>query len=236
MFESPLGGILGATTCSVYRLDPTGTVPLEPIPDLLPGVFTPFRVTLDIVESEQYQSECEITQHAIQDFLDTISHVHVRLDVLTVNGTLGAGLKPMPALPGPGLPGPGIPSPAIPGAFARLDLLRVKNLRRLQKARVPLMVVTPRDSLAKCFLATVASSYAKDDGDQTTVTLVFIEARVVSPLLGAEVAPDYPAQAAGNNAASGGGQAATTTVDAGATAPSAPGAAPTYPSAVGPPS
>jgi hypothetical protein len=213
--ESPLGGFLGTTTLSVYRLDPTGTVPIEPIPDLVPGVFTPFRVTVDIVDSEQLISECDVTQHPVQDFLDVVSHVHKRLEVLTVSGTLGAALKSLP-----------FDGPVPPGAFARLDLLRIRNLRRIQDSRAPVMVVTPRNALARAFIASVNPQWGSSDGEQTIVTMTFVEARMVSPLLGAEVAPDYPAQEAGNNAASGGGQAPTATADGGATASPTPGVAP----------
>lgn len=219
---SPLGGILGATTCSVYRLDPTGTVPLEPIPDLVPGVFTPFRVTLDIVDSEQMASECDVTAHPVQDFFDVTSHVHKRLDMLNITGTLGAGLKPLP-----------FQGPSAPSAFARLDLLRVKNLRALQASRAPLMVVTPRNSLAKCFLASVVPSWTSADGERTTISLGFIEARLVSPLVGEAIVPDFPEQSAGNNAASGGGQAQTAPVGVEGFSDGTPGVAPDVPIAAG---
>jgi hypothetical protein len=192
--ESPLGGILGATTCSVYRLDPTGSFPVEPLPDVLPGVFTPFRVTLDLVEQEMLQSDCDVTQHPVQDFLDVVSHVHKRPDSLTVTGVLTAALK--------------TPIQGLPSAGVRFDLIRVRNLRRLQAQRAPLMVVTPHASLAKCFLASVSPTWGRADGEQTTISLTFVEARLVSPLLGAEVVPDFPAQESGNSKVIDAGQVA----------------------------
>lgn len=220
--ESPLGGVLGATTCSVYRLDPSGTVPLEPVPDLVPGVFTPFRVTLDVVDNEQLQSRARVTQHPVQDFLDVTSNVHIELEVLSVSGVLGASLKQLPF---------GGPTP--PGAFARLDLLRVGNLKKLQRARQPLMVVTPRQALARCFLADLVTQWATADGEQTQVQLTFIEARIASPIMGSDVAQDYPEQTPGANAKTGGGHAPTTAAQGGATADPTPGVAPAYPQAVG---
>lgn len=212
---SPLGGFLGATTCSVYAIDPISGTPFEPIPDLLPGVFTPLRVTLDMVSSEDAPSEAVVTEHAIPDFLDVTSHVHLPLRRLNITGVLIAGMKSPPA-----------ELPESPAPFVRLDLLRVDNLRRLQRLRQPLMVVTPRNALAKCFLTGIAPSWASEDGERTTIALSFTEARVVSPELGV-LLPDYPAQVPGNNSASGGGGVPVTPSPFDAVTPTTPGVAPT---------
>jgi hypothetical protein len=218
--ESPLGGNLGATTLSVYRLDPTGTVPVEPLPDVVPGVFTPFRVTMDVVDSEQISNNAEVTRHPVQDFLDVVSHIHPRLRVMTVAGTLGALPKLAPFVD---------VAPPNPAGFARFDLLRIRNLERMVRARALVMVVSPRFSMARAVLANVTPAWSKEDGRRTAVSLTFVEVRLVSPLLGAEVVPDYPGQAPGNNVASGGGQSGTTQLGVRGEAPGTVGLSPRVP-------
>ena len=194
---SPLGGNLGATTCSVFQLDPMGIAALEPLADIIPGV-TPLRVTFDMVDGETATYEYDVTEHAIQAFVDVTTNVHKRLEMITITGTLGA----MPPL----LPMGAVPTP--PGL--RLDLIRVANLKSIADQRSPIMLVTPRVGLAKAFITTIQQVWSPPSGDSTVVTLTVKEARIVSIITGDLIAPDYPSQAPGNNAASGGGQASTT--------------------------
>lgn len=214
LVESPLGGNLGATTASFFKLDPTGTAALEPLIDLIPGI-TPLRITFDMVDNESATFDFDVTEHAIQDFLDVTSNIHKKLRQITISGTLGAT---PPLLP--------VPAPPIPGSTARLDLLRVKNLVALADQKQMIMFVTPRVSMAKGILVNVQQQWSPPDAESTRVGVTIREARLVSPLTGDLVAPDYPSQTPGNNATSGGGQSSTTP---------ATGSAQNFPSAVGPP-
>lgn len=210
---SPLGGNLGATTCSIFRLDPLGLMALEPLVDLVPGV-SPLRVTFDMVDGEQASFDYDVTEHAIQSFLDVTSNVRKRLETISVTGFLGA----MPPFLGSFAP------PSIPGL--RLDLIRIANLKSIADARSPVMVVTPRIGLAKAFITSISQPWSPSDGESTVITVTFREARLVSPITG-DLIPDFPSQAPGNNAVAGGGQVGTSAAGQTATPSATPGVAPT---------
>lgn len=214
--ESPLGGNLGASTASFFRLDPaTFTVPIEPIVDLVPGV-TPLRVTMDMVDSETLQLDYDVTENSLQDFTDVASNVRRRLRRVSVTGTLSR-LAPLSPL--------GVPPPPTPPGL-QLDLLRARNLQAMADARLPMMFVSPRTSLARAFISSYSQPWSPDNGESLIVTLQLVEARLVSPIT-APVAQDYPAQAPGNNAATGGGQQSSKVVETQTpTPPTAPGNAP----------
>jgi len=214
LVPNPLGGNLGATTCSVFRLDPLGVTALEPIADIVPGL-SPLRVTFDMVDGEQAIYEYDVTEHAIQSFLDVTSNVRKRLEQITITGLVASAppLLPMGAAPSP---------PEL-----RLDLIRAANLKAIADSRSPVMVVTPRVGLAKAFITLIQQGWSPAQGDSTVVNLTVREARLVSPLTGDLIAPDYPSQSPGNNAATGGGQAATTPVGQTATPSGTTGVPPT---------
>jgi hypothetical protein len=196
----PFGGNLGAFTASIYRIDPFTGIPFEPLPDVVPGV-TPLRVTIDCVDGESATYEYDVTEHAIQGLVDITTNVRRRLERLTIQGTLSGAPPLLPidlGLDAPPLP-PGLPSV---GSIVRLDLMRFKNLKSVADARLPVMVVTPRVSLAKAFITSLSHSWGPDDGESTQVSIAFVEARIVSPLTG-DIAVDYPAQTPGNNASGG---------------------------------
>lgn len=215
LLPSALGGNLGAFRASIFRLDPFGVVPLEPLPDIVPGV-TPLRVTLDMVDGEQAVYDYDVTEHAIQALADVTANVRKRLETITITGTLGATLPMVP----------GAAAPAF-GSFTRMDLLRARNLKAIADARAMVMVVTPRVSLARAFITSIQQSWSPSDGESTIVTVSFREARLVSPVIGVSLAPDFPAQPPGNSAAVGGGQSVVTPINTTATASSTPGVAPT---------
>jgi len=214
--ESPLGGNLGTSTASFFKLDPvTFTAPIEPVVDLVPGV-TPLRITMDMVDSETLQLDYDVTKNSLQDFTDVASNVRRRLRRVSVTGTLSR-LAPLTPL--------GVPPPPTPPGV-QLDLLRARNLQALADARLPIMFVSPRTSLARAFIESYSQPWSPDNGESLVVTLQLIEARLVSPVTGAP-AQDYPAQTPGNNATTGGGQQASKTVETQTpTAPTAPGNAP----------
>ena len=210
---SPLAGWLGGETASFFQLDPTGTTPVEPVADIVPGV-TPFRITVDVVESEQQSRRYRTTRNAIQDFGDATSNNYAELVQVTIQGTLSA-VGPL--------------SVAVGAAFnpgARLDLLRMANLEALADRRRPIMFVSPRISMAKAFIVGLDRIWTPDHGESTGVSITLLEARIVSPLEVAAI-PDVDSLEPGNNAAQGGGDGAVQSSSAqpvsGATGQSAPG-------------
>lgn len=218
-YQSPLGGNLGSYTACFYKLDPaTFTFPLEPLPDLVPGIFTPLRVTLDIVDSESMTLTYDVTEHAVQSFLDVTTNVKKRLRGMTITGTFGGTPPLLPLIGG---------VPPVPGSFARLDILRLNTLQAIADAREPIMVVTPRHSMHRAIITSVSDSWGPADGEQMAVTVTLKEARLVSALIADSVAQDFPAQETANNADVGGGQSGTTEV----TGPNTPPFSPTGPPA-----
>jgi hypothetical protein len=200
--QSPLGGVLGAKTCSIFRLDPfTATIPLEPLLDIVPGV-TPMRVTLDMIDNETVSHTYALTTHALVDVADATSNVHRELEKMTIAGTLSANIPiPIPVLPLQALPNP--------LGILRLDLIKLRNLRQMGKDRQPVMVVTPRYAMARAFIGKIDATWKPDDGESIQVSIEFTECRIVSPQVGPALQADYSAQLPGNNAPTGGGQAAT---------------------------
>ena len=196
LVKSPLGGIVGATTCSFFKLTPAG-IPFEPIPDLVPGI-TPRRITFDMIDGQSESIDFDVTEHAVQSFLDITSNIHERLNTMTITGTLGAT---PPLLP--------VPAPPVPGSNARLDLIRVENLKALARQKQPVMVVTPIVGFASAAIVNCTPQWSPALAESMTVSVSIKEVRIVSPIAGALI-QDFPSQAPGNNAVSGGGQSATT--------------------------
>lgn len=240
-WKSPLGGgNPGAFTASVFALDPTARIPLEPLFDFIPGL-TPLRVTFDLVNSESIVLEYSITEHVIQGNLagtptEITAHIRKSLETLTITGTLAGQFQPTITPQIPGLPtiqatppiAPGSPfqpsMPPQPPVLVRLDLLRFENLKAIADARRPVMVVTPRFTLIPAGIASLNPTWSNDMGEKMLITMTFREVRIVSPL--AIQSGDFAAMASGNNADSSGG-AAPQTVNAKLTPSDAPGVAPT---------
>ena len=213
--DSGLSGVLGLVTCSIFALDPTGTVPIEPVLDLVPGV-TPFRVTFDVIKSENKSAKYRVTTNTLQDFSDTTPNVHQDLAEITVTGVLSS-MGPLSLAGGP-----------VPTLGARLDLLRIANLERIADKRRPVMVVTPRISLSKAFITNISRPWSPSDGESTVVQISFIQARILSPLLGAALL-DTASLAAGNTATTGGGTQAGSTSNVPSGSPGATtGSVPTW--------
>lgn len=210
--KSPLGGILGARTMAFYRLDSTGTQPIEPLGDLIPAL-TSDRVTLDMVDSEDVERSYSVTMNALQDFTSATSNVHKNPGRITVSGTLVSSVDL--ALAG-----------SVGFAGLRADLIRVANLEELADARQPIMVVSPRVSMARAFIESISRSWNPDQGENTLITVALVEARIVSPLTANEVIADVAASATGNNSTTQAGSQAAPTVQ---TQTLVPGAAPGLP-------
>lgn len=194
-------GQLGIVTCSVFRLDPTGTVPVEPVVDIVPGV-TPFRVTIDVITQEQKTSNYRVTRNTLQDMTDTTPNNHRELEVINVSGVLSS-MGPLTVAGGP-----------PPATFGfRLDLQRINNLERLAAERRPVMVVTPRVSLASAFITSISRPWTPANGESTPVTITFMETRVLGVGQAIAALADTDSLAAGNTASTGGGTQAPQATD-----------------------
>ena len=214
LVQSPLGGIVGATTASFFKLTPVG-IPFEPLLDLVPGL-TPLRITFDMIDGESESIDFDVTEHAVQSFLDITSNIHERLNSISITGTLGAV--------GPMLP---VPQPPAPAGLTRLDLLRIENLKSLAKKKQPVMCVTPRVGFPFAAFVNITPQWTPALGESSTVTVQLKEVRIVSPIAGPLV-EDFAAQTPANNAASGGGQSATSDVAGDATASEVDGLPPAF--------
>lgn len=190
--KNPLGGNLGARTASFFRLDPLGNVPIEPLLDLVPA-FTPNRITFDMIDQEDFDLSFLVTENALQDFSSAQSNIHHNLDRITVSGTVISSIN-LPLIGSVGTPGiPGF------GGGLRLDLIKTENLRELALRREPIMYVSPRESLPKCFIARIGKSWNPATGDNSILVVDLVEARIVNPLLAKSAIPDVANSATGNN-------------------------------------
>lgn len=218
--ENPLGGILGARTASFYRLDATGTVPVEPVADIRPA-FSPDRVVLDMVDSESLTRNYQVTTNALQDFTSATSNVHRDLIRISITGTL-IGSIDLAFLGSVGLGGiPGF------GGGLRSDLLKFANLEELADKREPVLVVTPRISLPRAFIESISRTWEPGNGENTIVTVSVVEARIVNPLTAFDSVPDVAGSFTGNNEISPqGAQAPAPVVTQQVTPPQVFGAAP----------
>jgi len=194
-------GLIGRSTASFFALDPTGTTPIEVLPDLVPGV-TPLRITFDLIDQESFVEEWDVTENSLQDFTDITSNIRRRLRSLSITGTLSS------TPPGPAF---GVPPPPTPAGL-RVDLIRAQALSQLAARRRPVAVVTPRVSLPRAVFTSISRPWSPDNGQSTIITVTLREARIVSPITADAISPDFGAQVPGNNQATGGGQQAGTEV------------------------
>ena len=213
--KSPLGGILGVRNASFFRLDPLTATPIAPLGDLI-APFFPDKMSLDVVDSEDYELNYSITENPLQDFTSASSNVHKDLERVTVSGTLVSSID-LGILGSVGLP------------LLRSDLLKIANLERIADKREPILFVSPRVSMAKCFIASILRSWNPELGDNTNVTISLVEARIVNPLQADAVVPDVAGSFTGNNAASAVGTQAPSSIGFNlSTQPGAFGLPPTF--------
>lgn len=199
-----LVGMLATYTCSVFRLNKLGT-PIEPVADIVPGV-TPFRATLDAITVEEFLRSYSVTRHAIQNLTDVTVHRKRELQVLNVSGIISAA--PAPSVTG-------LPLHAPTGGF-RLDLLRKSMFERIADRGEPVMVITPRHSLARAWLVAMRTPWQVTDGRSTRIQLSFIEARLAQPSLVAAI-KDLDSLEPGNTTTTSAGEQAGTDVNTSAT-------------------
>jgi len=204
--KSPLGGLLGTRTVSFYRLDPTGTVPIEPLGDLVPPLGSD-RVTFDMIDSEDGEQSYSVTLNPLQDFTSATSNIHREPKRRTFSGTLIGGVDV--ALVGAfGLAG----APGLGGGM-RNDLRKLEVLEAMAERREPVMVVSPRKSFAKAWIEMIGDSWTPELGPNSMVSVSIVEARIVSPLAAGAVVPDVAASLTGNNRKASVGSQSTTSVE-----------------------
>lgn len=200
--ESPPGGNLGVRNAVVYRLNRSGSAPVATLIELA-NPFSPNKVGLDVVDSESFTESYSVTENPLQDFTSATSNVHKELIAFDLSGTIISSID-IPFIGSIGVPG-------IPGGFGgglRADLLKIRTLRAIANERMPVMVVSPRHSLDRAFIANVSDSWSPSDGENTQVTISFVEARIVSPLIADNVVQDVASLSNGNASVSSlGGQA-----------------------------
>ena len=196
--QSPLGGNLGVRNATIYKLNAAGTAPVATLIELA-NPFSPDKVGLDVVDSEDWSRSWTVTENPLQDFTAATSNVSKNSDTFSVSGTLISSVD-VAFLTSLGVPGvPGF------GGGLRADLLKLSSLEAIGNLKEPVMVVTPRRSLAKAFIESISTSWSPDVGDNTPVTIVFREARIVNPLTAEAVVPDVASSFTGNNQVSNAG-------------------------------
>ena len=217
-----LEAMAGPTTATIYKLDPAGLLPIEPLVDIIPTV-SPNRQSVDVVLSSSHTESYSVTRNAIQRGFDTTSHVKKQLaqvsitgiisgaPLLAIAGAIGAALGALnssgavdvnPRLQSIGAQVPGFPSP-------RRDLLQLQMLRLLADQRKPVMLATPDFALPRCIITRISRSNGAEVGIGTEVVIDFIEARIIAPQF-TDAIPDLDAVLNGNSSAvDAGGQPAT---------------------------
>jgi len=206
-----LSGLLGARTASFFRLDPTGSVPIEPLGDLVPALNSN-RVTLDMVDTESMLQSYQITQNAMQDFQSASTNRHKNLDIMTLTGTLTSAATLVDAFETL-RKGPILSLKEAIFSGLRTDLAKLANLRVLADRDEPIMVVTPRESLAKAFIESITTTWNPEVADNTLVSITLIEARIVNPFFADAVVGDLAASETGNNSVTSGGSQSPTPVE-----------------------
>jgi hypothetical protein len=182
--KNPLGGTLGNIGAVFYRLLPNGVTPVAEIVRLVgdhPLSANRNRMTMDIVDSEEWSQEYQATTNALQDFTDAQSNVHRALERATFTGTL-------------------VGDQQFAGVFGiRRDLAKVEDIRAIADRLEPVMVISPRVSFAKAFITSISRTWSKDMGETSGVSISIVEARIVNPLAMDALEPDIPGMNTGNN-------------------------------------
>lgn len=178
-------GSTSIQTCVVYKLDPTGQTPIELLVDLVPST-TGNRITIDLVDSENWNQTYQVTTNALQDLSDATNNVHRNPRTLSISG-LFTGLLQSPV---------GDLATSAPPAY-RSDLVKWTNLQQLAKERKPVLVMTPRGSM-KSFITSISGDWTPETGEAFSIAISFTETFLVSPKTGI-VNPDWVKQTTGNN-------------------------------------
>ena len=194
--SNSLQGSLSVRTLSIFKLDPSGTKPIEPIIDIIPGL-SGNRITLDVITSESYSKTFDVTDNPLQDFSFATSNIRAAPRIMSVSGIMSSIIQTgLSSIPFQGIPTPN---------NSRADLVRFQNLENLANQRMPVGVYTPRHAFPTCAITSISADWDPDTGRNTRITVSFKEIVIVSPFTGLFV-PDYTASVASNNSTVGGGQ------------------------------
>ncbi len=190
--NNPFRGAYGAHTASFYRLDKRGQ-PIEYISDLIPKQ-TDNRIKLDMIDSEAVPHSYVVTGHPLEDLQTASSNIYKELRVVQLTGTLisSTSLGVLGSFGLGNLPGSSTP--------LRPDLAAMELLIRLADAREPIMYASPRTTLPVAFIEEISDPWDPSVGENTIVTILLKEARIVQPLDALSVAADIEASLTGNNA------------------------------------
>lgn len=191
-----MNGILKAEFASIYRLSRVSgfQVPVTSVANFQPGL-TSNHVTLDVVDNEDVSVTYTVTENTLQDFSNATTNVHRNLRRFSITGIMGSTIDVRSFL------GTGS---IVSARRQRLDLLRIKNFYDIADRMEPVMAITPRFSLAQCFIESISRPWSPDIGPNTELSVLFVEARILSPGQSAAI-PDYASQLPGNGIPSGGG-------------------------------
>ena len=159
----PFTGQLSVRTLIIYKLDPLGIVPIEPIIDLVPGL-SGNRITIDVIQSESYGQSYDVTDNVLQDFSFATSNIRKAPRLFSVSGVMGSiiqsGIVNV-------VPFGGVPTPDN----ARADQRRLQNIKNLADARQPVAVYTPRHGFPQCVITSVDVPWDTAIGKNTQISL-----------------------------------------------------------------
>jgi len=169
-----------------------------------------------MIDDEAWIQQYDVTENPMQDFSDATTNNRKRLQEMTITGTLTSALA--------------IPLVGSIGAFSisgvRFDFLKLANLEQIADRKEPILVTTPRRSMAKAFITSISPPWNPEDGNNTIVTITLREARIVNPLIALSAIADVAESTTGNNAATNVGAQAPEPVGAVPTLSPIPGVAP----------
>lgn len=220
--SNPFDGSTGTRTTTIFKLSANGVTAVSALLDV--GLaLDDDRAAFDVVSSESFSANYDVTVNPLQDLSNAQSNIHAAPKQITVSGLLINSLD-LPMVGSIGLP-------AIPGFSGapgvRLDLARLKTLQAIADSREPVMVVTPRHSLAKASILSLESSWEPGDGESIRVSITLQEFRVVTPKSAVGALADVANSATGNNRVTDVGAQSSTTVTALPETVITPGTAPT---------
>jgi hypothetical protein len=198
-------------------LDDLGN-PVQPLGELVED--STDHIRLDMIDTESAPSTYTITQHPLQDLTDATTNNYRNLRRLELSGTWSS-IETIGRIATAGQ--------VLTGREKRRDLLKLDQLIAMADKREAIMVTTPRTTIPLGMIESISDPWTPDLSENTLVTIVIVETRIVTPLTSSAVLPDIAASATGNNKpSSAGNQAPTPIATQDVRPPPAVGAAPSF--------
>lgn len=205
-----LSGILGGRSATLYRLDPTGRVPVAKLGEVY-GRFNKNKITADMISSENSETRTDASEYPIEDYADAVIGTIRRPQTLSLGLVFSSSL-PIPLVGGGGGSALATAAQTIYGDDgARPDLIQVASLRAMQQRGEPVALLTPRHSMSRVMIVSVSSSWAPGQGERINVGLQVREARILDGASLADEGPDVGSLEAGNFGQSSAGFQGSTT-------------------------